>query len=217
MVRSTRNFKQTFSRFRLPALLFLCLLLTACTSTRTITIEGSYPSPLASQLPLTLGVIYNKAFSAYSFTETDEESGEDQYIINSGASQVNLFNTILPTIFSKVILLSSLDEAPAYPDLDMIFEPVITDFQIGLPQKTRLDVYETWIKCNMRLSEPDGSSIADWVWTAYGKSPQSSFGSVDAGVNQATIEAFRDLAATFSLRLTLIPEVNNWLQVNNEL
>ncbi|MDG2090737.1 MAG: hypothetical protein P8J61_06495 [Gammaproteobacteria bacterium] len=215
MVKSAHNLKQMFSRFRLPTLLVLCSILSACASTNTITIGGSYPSPLVPQLPLTLGVIYNESFSSYSFTEVDEYSGEDQYIINSGASQVDLFSTILPAVFSEVIYLNSLDEAAAYPDLDMIFEPVIEEFQIGLPQKTRLDVYEIWVKYNMRLSSPNGNSIADWVMTAYGKSPQSNFGSVDAGVNEAAIEAFRDLAATFSLGFTSIPEVNNWLQINN--
>lgn len=217
MVRSAHNLKQMFSRFRIPTLLVLFSILISCSSISTITIGGSYPSPLVPQLPLTLGIIYDDAFSAYSFTEVDEYSGEDQYIINSGASQVELFNTILPAVFSEVVFLGNADEASAYPGLDMIFEPAIEEFQIGLPQKTRLDVYEIWVKYNMRLSAPDGTSIADWVMTAYGKSPRSSFGSIDAGVNEAAVEAFRDLAATFSLGFTSIPEVNNWLQINNVL
>ncbi|PCJ43607.1 MAG: hypothetical protein COA71_01680 [SAR86 cluster bacterium] len=217
MIGSTHNLKQLFGRFRISALLILCSTLISCSSLSTITIEGSYPSPLISPLPLTLGIIYNDTFSTYSFTELDEYSGEDQYIINSGSSQVALFNTILPAVFSEVIYLNSADEAADYPDLDMVFEPTIEEFQIGLPQKTRLDVYEIWVKYNMRLSAPDGNSIADWVMTAYGKSPQSNFGSVDAGVNEAAVEAFRDLAATFSLGFTSIPEVNAWLQINNVL
>lgn len=217
MIRSAHNLKQLFSRFRTPTLLVLSSILISCSSISTITIGGSYPSPLVPQLPLTLGVIYDDAFSAYSFTEVDEYSGEDQYIINSGASQVALFDTILPAVFSEVVYLSNADEASAYPGLDMIFEPDIEEFQIGLPQKTRLDVYEIWVKYNMRLSAPDGIPIADWVMTAYGKSPRSNFGTVDAGVNEAAVEAFRDLAATFSLGFTSIPEVNNWLQMNNVL
>ncbi len=215
MMSSTYNLKHLFSRFRTPTLLALCFSLFACSSISTINIEGSYPSPLVPQLPLSIGVIYDEAFSSYSFTEIDEYSGEDQYIINSGASQVALFNTILPAVFAEVVFLDSADNIADYPDLDMVFEPSIEEFQIGLPQKTRLDVYEIWVKYNMRLSDPGGDSIADWVMTAYGKSPRSSFGSVDNGVNEAAVEAFRDLAATFSLGFTTIPEVNNWLVVNN--
>jgi len=217
MIGSMHNLKQMFSGFRSATLLVLCCALFSCASTSMITIEGSYPAPLVNQLPLTLGVIYDDSLSAHSFTEFDEYSGEEQYIINSGASQMTLFNTILPAVFSEVIYLDSADEIASYPELDMIFEPAIDDFQIGLPQKTRLDVYEIWVKYNMRLFSPDGSSIADWVMTAYGKSPQSTFGSVDAGVNDAAVEAFRDLAASFSLGFASIPEVNNWLQMNNVL
>ncbi len=217
MIGSKLDLKQLFSRFRIPALIFLCFVFASCSSVNTITIQGSYPSPLVSQLPLTLGVVYDNIFSDYSFTEVDEYSGEDQYVINSGASQVALFNTILPAVFNEVVYLNNADDAVNYPDLDMIFKPAIEEFQIGLPQKTRLDVYEIWVKYNMSLTAPNGNTIADWVMTAYGKAPQSTFGSVDDGVNEAAIEAFRDLAATFSLGLTSIPEVNNWLQMNNVL
>jgi hypothetical protein len=217
MIGSNYNLKQMFSRFRLTALLFLCCSLLSCASTSTITIEGSYPAPLANQLPLTLGVIYDESLRAHSYIEIDEYSGDEQYVINSGSSQVTLFNTILPAVFADVIFLDNADEVAQHPDLDMIFSPAIDDFQIGLPQKTRLDVYEIWVKYNMRLLSPDGSSIADWVMTAYGKSPQTTFGSVDSGVNEAAVEAFRDLAASFTLGFTSIPEVNNWLQMNNVL
>jgi hypothetical protein len=216
MFTITGNLKQKFTGFRLLAPLALCGLLLGC-SASVIEIQGSYPSPLVPQLPLTLGVIYDENFSNYSFTEIDEYSGDDQYIINSGASQVALFNTILPAVFSQVVFLDDPEEVSEHPELDMIFQPEIEEFQVGLPQKTRLDVYEIWVKYNMRLSAPDGGSIADWVMTAYGKSPQATFGSVDAGVNEAAVEAFRDLAATFSLGFTNIPEVNDWLRTNNVL
>ncbi len=209
-----KNLKRVFTRFGFITPVSLCSLLLGC-SASVIEISGNYPSPLVTQLPLTLGVIYDDNFSNYSFTEIDEFSGDDQYIINSGTTQVQLFNTILPAVFSEVVFLDSLEDVASHPGLDMIFQPAIEEFQVGLPQKTRLDVYEIWVKYNMRLSAPDGSSIADWAMTAYGKSPQETFGSVDAGVNEAAVEAFRDLAATFSLGLTSIPEVNDWLRSND--
>ncbi len=216
MLVKMSGLKQLFTGFRFLTPVTLCMLLAGC-SASVINIEGNYPSPLVNQLPLTLGVIYDDNFSNYSFTEIDEYSGDDQYIINSGASQVDLFNTILPAVFSQVVFLESADDIASHPELDMIFQPGIEEFQVGLPQKTRLNVYEIWVKYNMRLSAPDGNSIADWVMTAYGKSPQETFGSVDAGVNEAAVEAFRDLAATFSLGFANIPEVNDWLRTNNVL
>ena len=216
MLKNTNSLKQMFNRARFLSLATLCGLLLGC-GTSVIDIQGSYPSPLINQLPLTLGVIYPEDFSTFSFTEFYEVSGKEQYIINSGQTQVDLFNTILPAVFSNVVMLDGPDDIAAYPELDMIFQPAIDDFQVGFPQKTRLDVYEIWVKYNMRLSDPAGDSIADWVMTAYGKAPQGSFGSVDSGVNEAAIEAFRDLAATFSLGFTSIPEVNDWLRTKNVL
>jgi hypothetical protein len=216
MILMMSSLKHMFTGFRFLAPVVLCSLLLGC-SVSVIEISGNYPSPLVTQLPLTLGVIYDDNFTNYSFTEIDEYSGEDQYIINSGTTQVQLFNTILPAVFYEVVFLDNLEDVASHPGLDMVFQPAIEEFQVGLPQKTRLDVYEIWVKYNMRLSAPDGASIADWVMTAYGKSPQETFGSVDAGVNEAAVEAFRDLAGTFSLGFTSIPEVNDWLRSNNML
>ena len=100
-------------------------------------------------------------------------------------------------------------------DIDAVFVPAIEEFQVGLPQKTRLNVYEIWVKYNMRLAQSNGDYIADWVMTAYGKSPEETFQSVDAGVNDAANVALRDLAASFTLGFSNIPEINEWLRSQN--
>ena len=76
--------------------------------------------------------------------------------------------------------------------VDAIFEPIIEEFQLALPTKTKLDVYEIWIKYNMRLMTADGDYIADWVLTSYGKTPSESLRSVEAAINAAAIVALRD-------------------------
>ena len=85
----------------------MILLLTACSAT-TINIEGSFPAPLVQKLPLTVGVYYDEAFINHSFIEINDNTGDDQYIINSGASQLELFNTMLPAVFEQVVQLDSL-------------------------------------------------------------------------------------------------------------
>ena len=71
----------------------------------------------------------------------------------------------------------------------------------------------------MRLAGSNGDYIADWVMTAYGKSPEetSLFQSVDDGVNNAANVALRDLAASFTLGFSDIPEVNDWLKTQDAL
>ncbi|HEY0961833.1 MAG TPA: hypothetical protein VGE69_05700 [Pseudomonadales bacterium] len=192
----------------------LGVLLASCAA-NTINISGSYPSPLVRKIPITVGVYYPEELRNFSFTEIDDYTGDDQYIVNSGETQIELFNTVLPALFENVVMLDSLENRS--PELDAVFVPAIEEFQLGLPQKTKLKVYEVWVKYNMRLEEPEGEYIADWVMTAYGKSPTESFQSVDAGVQDATVVALRDLAASFTLGFSGIPEVNEWLAENSKL
>lgn len=198
----------------LPGTAVVSLLLASCAA-NTINISGTYPSPLVRKIPITVGVYYPEELRNFSFTEIDDYTGDDQYIVNSGETQVELFNTVLPALFEQVVMLDSLEERPS--ELDAVFVPAIEEFQLGLPQKTKLKVYEVWVKYNMRLEEPEGEYIADWVMTAYGKSPTESFQSVDAGVQDATVVALRDLAASFTLGFSGIPEVNEWLAENAKL
>ena len=96
-------------------------------------------------------------------------------------------------------------------EVDAVFFPTIEEFQLALPEKTKLDVYEVWIKYNMRIVDQSGNSLADWVVTSYGKTPTATFLSVEDGINEAAIVALRDLASSFSLNFSQIPEVQDWL------
>ena len=219
-----RAVKVTVKRVRHPSgralirllMLGLAGILLASCAARTIEISGNYPSPLVRKLPITVGVYYPEELRNFSFIEIDDYTGEDQYIINSGASQIELFNAVLPALFENVVLLDSLD-GPQAANLDAVFVPVIEEFQLGLPAKTKLKVYEIWVKYNMRLENANGDYIADWVMTAYGKSPTESFQTVDAGVQDAAVVALRDLAASFTLGFSDIPEVNEWLKEQENL
>jgi hypothetical protein len=190
-------------------LLAVTVVLGACSAQR-IVLDGNYPTPLTSKLPLTIGVYYTDNVKEFTYTELNENNGKEQYIIESGNSQVEMFNTLLPAMFTDVVVLDNLDDIPArYPQLDAVFVPVIDDFQLGLPAKTRLASYEIWIKYNMRLSDVNGNQIADWVMTAYGKAPGDN--SDNRGINDAANLALRDLAATFSLEVRDVPDVRDWL------
>ncbi|MEC9223913.1 MAG: hypothetical protein VYE56_08480, partial [Pseudomonadota bacterium] len=95
--------------------------------------------------------------------------------------------------------------------VDAVFAPAIEEFQLALPAKTKLDVYEVWIKYNMRLLTAEGDYIADWILTSYGKTPTETFRSVADGINEAAVVALRDLASSFSLSFGQVPEVRDWL------
>ena len=191
------------------ALIFVgALYLTGC-GVSNVVIEGSFPTPNINKLPLNVAVYFDPALTEFAYIEYSE-TGSEEYNIASGQSHIELFSTVLPAMFDKVVVVSSIEEAEAL-GVDAIFAPIIEEFQLALPAKTKLDVYEIWIKYNMRLMTADGDYIADWVLTSYGKRPNESLRSAEAAINAAAIVALRDLASSFSLSFSQVPEVKDWL------
>jgi len=195
-------------KVRSALIFFAALSLSAC-GVSNVVIEGNFPTPNIGKLPLSVAVYYDPALTEFAYIEYSER-GDEEYNIASGQSHVALFNAVLPAMFDEVILVGSLEEAEAQ-GVDAIFAPLIEEFQMALPAKTKLEVYEIWIKYNMRLMTAQGDYIADWVLTSYGKTPTESFRSVEAAINDAAIVALRDLASSFSLSFSQVPEVKDWL------
>lgn len=189
--------------------LVLTLMLLAGCGVNNVVVEGQFPTPNIEKLPLTVAVYYDDTLREFAYIEYSE-TGREEYNIESGISHVRLFDAVLPAMFENVIMVDSLEEA-ASAGVDAVFTPAIEEFQLALPTKTKLDVYEVWIKYNMRLVTAEGDYIADWVLTSYGKTPTATFGSVEAGINDAAIVALRDLASSFSLSFSQVPEVRDWL------
>jgi len=204
---------QSTTRHGLTALkrsgLVLALLLLAGCGVNNVVVEGDFPTPNIEKLPLSVAVYYDNALREFAYVEYSD-TGQEEYNIESGTSHIRLFDAVLPAMFENVIIVDSMEEA-ASTGVDAVFTPAIEEFQLALPAKTKLDVYEVWIKYNMRLVTPEGDYIADWVLTSYGKTPTSTFGSVEAGINDAAIVALRDLASSFSLSFGQVPEVRDWL------
>ena len=192
---------------RLAALLGLTFLVGCGVS--TVTIEGSFPTPNISKLPLNVAVYYDQSLRDFAYMEYSE-IGAEEFNVKSGQSHIALFNAVLPAMFDGVVVIDSLDDAVA-AEVDAVFTPLIEEFQLALPTKTKLDVYEVWIKYNMRLATAEGDYIADWVLTSYGKTPTETFRSTEAAINDAAVVALRDLASSFSLSFAQVPEVRDWL------
>lgn len=189
-------------------LLLPALLLSACGAS-SVVISGSFPTPNIGKLPLSLAVVYDDTLEEFTYTEYSE-TGQEEYHIQSGQSHIELFNAILPAMFDRVIRVDAVEEG-AGAGVDAIFVPNIEEFQLALPAKTRLDVYEVWIKYNMRLLTAEGDYLADWVLTSYGKTPTETFVSTETAINDAAIVALRDLASTFALSFAQVPEISDWL------
>ena len=187
--------------------LISCFLISCGVS--NLVIQGSFPTPNINKIPLSVAVYYDDALRAFSYMEYSE-TGREEINIESGESHIRLFNAVLPAMFEEVIEVEGFDD-PNVQGVDAVFAPVIEEFQLALPEQTKLEVYEVWIKYNMRILNSNGVSLADWVVTSYGKTPTETFLSVEDGINDAAIVALRDLASSFSLNFTRVPEVQDWL------
>ena len=202
------RFKNQPLYLRLSVFSIMISLMSSC-GVSNLVIEGSFPTPNINKIPLSMAVYYDEALKEFSYMEYSE-TGREEINIESGESHINLFNAVLPAMFDEVIEIEGFDD-PKVLEVDAIFAPVIEEFQLALPEKTKLEVYEVWIKYNMRIVDSRGDSLADWVVTSYGKTPTETFRSVENGINEAAVVAFRDLASSFSLNFTRIPEVQDWL------
>ena len=190
-------------------LILSTLLFLASCGTSNVVIEGNFPTPNINQIPLTLAVYYDEDLRTFSYMEYSE-TGREEINIESGSSHIQLFEAMLPAMFEKVITVNSMED-PEIETVDAVFVPAIEEFQLALPEKTKLEVYEVWVKYNMRLLSSQGDSLADWVVTSYGKTPIEAFGSKENGINEAAVVALRDLASSFSLNFMQVPEVKEWL------
>jgi len=192
------------------SLLLLLLLfgLSSC-GVSNVVIDGSFPTPNINKMPIAIAVYYDDALKDFAYLEYSE-TGQEEFNIESGKSHVQLFNVVLPAMFDRVVFVDSMEEVPTL-GVDAVFAPAIEEFQLALPMKTKLDVFEVWIKYNMRLLTPTGDYIADWVLTSYGKTPTETFRSAEGAINDAAVVALRDLASSFALSFNQVPEVRDWL------
>lgn len=188
---------------------FIVVLVTFAGCKSTLTVEGQFPTPVVNKLPYTLGVIYDKEFKAYQYNEKDEK--RDEWEIEVGDAQLELFNTVLPAMFANVVSVPDLESKPTNT-IDIFFKPQVDELQYNVPAETKLNMFEVWIKYNMKVYDNQGQLLADWILTAYGKTPTAFMQTQESALNEAMVIALRDAGAGLTLKFSHIPEINNWLK-----
>ncbi len=198
----------TLSHWCLYSALCSALLLSGCAT--KVEVTGNFPTPIIHQLPLSLAVHYPEPFSKYRYEEKSESrSGRS---IGIGSAQVKLFSTILPALFQNVIPVKTLTDGKTDQPVDLVLTLAVDDFQYTLPKETKVQMYEVWIKYNLQLFDPQGQLIADWILTAYGKTPSAMLKTEGDLLNDAMVVALRDAGAGLSLSFTKVPEIKQWLE-----
>ena len=188
-------------------LIFICSMLLGCTT--KVIVNGYFPAPVVNPLPLKVAVVYHPDFSNYSYIEKDEERQEKE--IHMGKAQVELFSTVLEGMFEQVVYFDAVTPTDDN-SIDMFFYPMVDEFQYNMPVETKINMFEVWIKYHLKVLDAQGNVIADWIQTAYGKTPTAMFKSKEKALNEAMIVALRDVGAGIILRFNHIPEIKHWLK-----
>lgn len=196
-----------------PFCVLLTLLALAGCGAREVVVQGQFPQPLMSKLPLTLGVWYDEDFREHEFFDEATGRAESDWLVRTGAAQVALWDTLLNGMFERVVYM---DARPApdqmNPAVDAVLIPEVDELQYAIPAQTNIKVYEIWMRYAFELVTAQGEPIADWTMTAYGKTPTAFLQSDEKAVNLAAVVALRDAGAHFATSFTQVPDVVQWME-----
>lgn len=198
-----------YGRCRRALLTSLALLLAAgCTSSLNLKTQTEIPTPVVARMPLVMGVHFDDKFKNYVFEENSED--RKNWHIDNSASRIALFKQVLPSMFKEVRMLPA-NKAAQGSTVDAIISPEVENMQLALPSETHSNLFEAWIKYNIRLYRPDGELIGEWPITGYGKTEKSMFTSRGKGLNSAINQAMRNIGAKLALGFSRQAVVQQWL------
>ena len=182
-----------------------------CGSQTSIQLEPDLPTPLIQSLPLSVGVYYPPELENFEFNE--KMKGIGSFKIGLGQTQTHLFRTAFEALFDEVVPIQSFDTQP--PGLDLLLVPKIHEVQISVPQQTRTELYEVWLRYSIEMFTPTGQEIHKWGFASYGEVNTQNYqflSNVSAhALQDASQWAIRDAVATISFFLVKEPKVRNWL------
>lgn len=145
------------------------------------------------------------------FEEEIENHGNFR-IDMTGAHEV-LFSTVFESLFEQSIKVENFDEVPE--DIQGIISPSVQEVQVTIPQQTRSDYYEVWIRYQLQLWDRSGQLVHSWPLAAYGKANKNNYSTISgastAALHDATEFALRDAAASMSFYFAREPQVQSWI------
>jgi hypothetical protein len=185
-------------------------LLCAC-GPRQVIVEGNFPTPLMSPLPLTMGVWYDEEFSNHEFFDEAKGRADSSWIVKTGAAQTQMWDIVLGGMFRELVHMRGEPSADQLNQIvDAVLIPHVDELQYAIPAHTNVKVYEIWMRYRIDMVTTSGEPISSWTMTSYGKTPTAFLQSDEAAVNLAAVVALRDAGANFISNFTRVPEVREW-------
>jgi len=177
-------------------LLPMLILLGTSGCATNIVVKADIPPPLVEKLPLTGSITYTDKFKNYVYLEAEKQR-RSLRSLDLATAQISLFDQIFGSLMTLVPEKAAPEENP---NIDLIIEPEILDFQYTAPVETKLKQYEVWIKYRLKLRNQNNQKLADWTIKGYGKTPTGTLTSASIAFNSAATVALRDVGAQLSIR-----------------
>ncbi len=208
---TTSASNRRFGVSRTLSLMALLAAVVAC-GPNEVMVQGQFPEPLMSKLPLTIGVWYPEEFSNHEFFDEAKGRAESGWIVRTGEAQVAMWDTLFGGMFAELVHMKG-EPGPGQMNqlVDAVLVPRVDELQYTIPAHTNVKVYEIWMRYAFDLVTVEGEPIAEWTMTAYGKTPTAFLQSDEAAVNLAAVVALRDAGANFAANFTRVPAVEDWL------
>jgi hypothetical protein len=195
-----------------PFATILCLLLaTGCS--QSLTIPDHVPEPLVEPLPLSAALYYTPAFSSWRHTDGNEK--KTSWEIGLGTANVGIFDRLAKRLFRDTARISELATPENPASLDVIIEPAIDAFEVSLPEQSTSDQYAVWIRYTLRVYGPEGELITTWKLSGYGEAGKNTLKPASS-MEQATVLAMRDAAATISIEFAAQPGIDQLLREKSD-
>lgn len=205
-------------KFLASVMLGTCLLAigTGCASRTEIALDIDLPQPLIQSLPIRAGIYYAPELDQFVFEEKIQGIGS--YKIELKNTQSKMFRTAFGALLDDVVPIDSFDTQP--PGLDVLIVPRVMEFQISVPQQSRTQHYEVWLRYAVELYTPKGQQIHNWGFAAYGKVNAQNYQMLSNtsahALEDAATWALRDAVATISFFFVKEPRIKNWMDTLNQ-
>lgn len=199
------------SLLKCVACAIIVLFLSACGPNKVL-VKGNFPTPVMTPLPMSIGVWYPDEFRNHEFTDTAKSPQDSSWVVTTGTAQIAMWDALLGGMFQNFVEMKSAPGTDTMNQaVDAVLIPEIDELQYAIPTQTHVKVYEIWMRYRFKLVDLNGEPIAEWMMTAYGKTPTAFLQSDIAAVNQAAVMALRDAGANFVLSFERTPELSDWL------
>lgn len=182
------------------------LALGACKSSQVI-VEASFPTPLIAPLPVSMGVLIPEEL--FNFIYTEDIPDQSLWTIALGDANVAMLEPLFKGMFRETRDVAALPLGGADVGLDGVIEPKLEKFEFDVPIGERDEFVEVWMQYQITVYEPDGTQVAQWPVSGYGKS--ELLRDQEDAVQRAAVVAMREAGATISTKFSEQPQIKEWL------